>query len=249
MRIDLEKTCAGIHDIQTKLAPPEDEAPFKLAALALTFIQDVGHIHDFEDYLDSLEHVAETSRLPTFETRQEATEWLRSHANPRDALTVVIAGTRYSVACSPQAGARFLLRTPSWAELSTASPAMNRDMERSISALLSARTHSSAAESAEPIHAALLALHFIWEGKLWSDFEDYLRRISEDVPLPALRAFGTREEAEAWLHEHPRPPCFASVEISGQLYSVGYSRGSGTRVMVRAPRREELEPRDELDEE
>jgi hypothetical protein len=248
MRADIEKICADIQEVETRLASPEDREPYRAAALALTFIQYSGHLCNFEDYLDCLGRVVAVSGLFTFETRQEAEAWLRSHSAPERAAMVVIASIRYSVAYSPQSGARFLIRTPPWEELSSVRRTTSPDMDRSLAALYSARERTGSPELTRSINTAVAALHFIWEGGLVSDFEDYLRRCKKDVPLPALRTFSTREEAEAWLNEHPRPPHFAPVEIAGQRYSVGYSRDRGIRALVRSPRREELGPLEEPDQ-
>lgn len=248
MYVDIERICAGIHEVESNLVVLEDREPCRNAALALTFIQDSGHIYNFEDYLDCLERVVAVSALPTFETQQGAEAWLQRHSDATHASMVVIASIRYSVAYSPQSGARFLVRAPNWEELSSARWTTSPDMERSLAALSSARERASSPELTRSINTAVAALHFIWEGGLVRDFEDYLRRSKEDVPLPALRTFSTREEAETWLNEHPSPPHFAPVEIAGQRYSVGYSRDSGARALVRSPRREELGPLDELDE-
>lgn len=119
MRVDVEQVCTALQEVQGELSPPCEEQ-LRDAALALTFIKDSGHIHNFEDYLDGLGRVTVASRLPTFEARHAAEAWLRSHRTPPDATLVVIGGARHCVAYSLRHGEGFLIRTPSREELSSA---------------------------------------------------------------------------------------------------------------------------------
>jgi hypothetical protein len=82
---------------------------------------------------------------------------------------------------------------------------------------------------------ALLSIHFILESAQSPLFEDFLGNFDSESPCPPLCSFGTRHEADTWLNAHPRPPHGARVAIAGQRYSVGYSRDSELRVLVRGP--------------
>jgi hypothetical protein len=60
-------------------------------------------------------------------------------------------------------------------------------------------------------------------GQLYA-FEDYRRYLRSDDPPRVVKAFDTREEAEAWLAEHPDPPSSAYVLVADQYYQLVYNR-------------------------
>jgi hypothetical protein len=79
-------------------------------------------------------------------------------------------------------------------------------------------------------------------------FESFLGSVDSRALPRSLCSFGTRQEADTWLSAHPRPPHGAQVEIAGERYSVGYSRDSGLRVLVRLPSQEELDLAEQSEE-
>ncbi|HLL03636.1 MAG TPA: hypothetical protein VK539_23840 [Myxococcaceae bacterium] len=52
----------------------------------------------------------------------------------------------------------------------------------------------------------------------WPAMEYYLADLRQAEPIVPVASFGTREEAEAWLHAHPEPPERAWVSIAGEPY-------------------------------
>ncbi|HEY0093967.1 MAG TPA: hypothetical protein VGB96_06570, partial [Archangium sp.] len=98
--------------------------------------------------------------------------------------------------------------------------------------------HSSLVDL-QGLHASALALHFIHEAGCTRDFARFLTHLDE--PLPPLCSFSTREEAEVWLRNHPRPPNGATVRVGEDVLTVGYQRERGQRVLVRFPKAEEFD--------
>lgn len=100
--------------------------------------------------------------------------------------------------------------------------------------------HTRSSEELSALKTVKIALHFIQSLGESHGFEDYLRNFdSRTLPSPLL-SFTTREEADTWLKNHPAPPHGAIIGIDGNLYSVGFERKSGLRVLVRIPSTEEL---------
>ncbi len=62
------------------------------------------------------------------------------------------------------------------------------------------------------------------------------------MPPSPLCSFSTREEADAWLKNHPSPPHGASVRVGKEELSVGYWRESGLRTLLRFPESQDLTP-------
>jgi hypothetical protein len=105
---------------------------------------------------------------------------------------------------------------------------------------------SSSPEDVEGLHSAALALHFVQEAGCAEEFEHFLAHFDE--PSPPLCSFVTREEAEAWLKNHPSPPDGATVQVGEDELTVGYWPSSGRRVLLRFPKYEELDDVEEEDE-
>lgn len=83
------------------------------------------------------------------------------------------------------------------------------------------RTLQSAQSSKEKelFRIASAALMFISETGTVHSFEDYLQ-FRRDAPPYAVVAFKTREEADAWLRQHPEPPHGAFVLIGDEYHIV-----------------------------
>jgi hypothetical protein len=82
---------------------------------------------------------------------------------------------------------------------------------------------------------AIDALMFISAtGQLYG-FEDYRKSLDEEAPPLVIAAFDTREEAEAWLKDHPEPPHKANVLIAGEYHIVVYSRERNRRYLPPSP--------------
>jgi len=240
MSLDINTACGVLQRLQEKLDSPPGTEPLKTAALALHFIWGSGHLYNFEDYLTCFNQGESPTSSSSFDTRTQAEASLQQPKDPRVAHSVAITGTRYAVSHSLEHGSRFLVRVPESADLTTTPQTTTPVMTEAIVALRQARAYVHIPEEKEVIDTALLALHFILESGQSPVFESFLGRLdSKALPLP-LCSFGTRQEADLWLSSHPRPPHGARVEIEGKRYSVGYSRDSGLRVLVRLPSLAEL---------
>jgi hypothetical protein len=235
MRLDIERTCELLQKLQAKLGAPPDTDPLRAVAISLHFLWGNGHLHNFEDYLACFNRDASCTASASFDTRDQAEAWLQQPMDPRQARSMAIAGIRYCVGYSLERGVRFLVRTPENTELATARQTTSPLVNESLAALSEARAHIRSPEDMESVNTALLALHFILESGQLLGFESFLDRFDSTAPPLPLCSFSTRQEADTWLSAHPRPPHGAQVEIAGQRYSIGYSRDSGLRVLVRAP--------------
>jgi hypothetical protein len=118
---------------------------------------------------------------------------------------------------------------------------MSHDLiDRTLVLLHQVEQHTRSPEELEALKTAKLALHFILERGEQQGLEDYLKHFdSARDPVPLL-AFAARDEADTWLKTHPAPPHGALVSVAGGLYSVGFNRKSGLRILVRLPTHEEL---------
>ncbi|WNG36618.1 hypothetical protein F0U61_25290 [Archangium violaceum] len=233
MSFDIDTVCSVLQRLQSAIGAPPGTEPLRTAALALHFIWGSGHQLNFEDFLDCF-HQSD-SQTSSFDTRAQAETSLQQPMDPRRAHGMAIAGTRYSVSYSLERGARFLVRVPERAELTMAHQPPSLLMSEALAALRQARTQAHSSQDKDAVDTALLALQFISESGQSPLFENFLGSVdSRDLPR-SLCSFGTRQEADTWLSAHPRPPHGAQVEISGERYSVGYSRDGGVRALVRVP--------------
>ncbi|WP_224360440.1 head protein [Hyalangium versicolor] len=94
---------------------------------------------------------------------------------------------------------------------------------------------ASSAEEKEKLRMAVDALRFITSTGQSSDFEEYRRSLDANAPPLLSASFQTREEAEAWLNAHPRPPDQAYVLIAGEYHIVMYSPERNLRGLLRHP--------------
>jgi hypothetical protein len=97
----------------------------------------------------------------------------------------------------------------------------------------------SSPEELEALQSAALALHFIHAAGCAREFEHFLAHFDEHLPL--LCSFSTRDEAEAWLKNHPSPPDGATVQVGEEQLTVGYWPRSGRRVLLRVPKNDALD--------
>jgi hypothetical protein len=87
----------------------------------------------------------------------------------------------------------------------------------------------------ELLLAAAEALRFIQTTGQQYDFEDYREALRTEGPEMVIAAFATREEAEEWLKNHPKPPHLASVLVADEYHTVGYARESNLRRLLHTP--------------
>ncbi len=87
----------------------------------------------------------------------------------------------------------------------------------------------------ELVLSAMDALDFIESTGQSSTFEEYLRQRDSGDPPRVMASFDTREEAEAWLLNHPTPPSTAEVLIGGVYHRAIYLRELNHRKIVPWP--------------
>lgn len=85
-------------------------------------------------------------------------------------------------------------------------------------------SNASFQEQQEVMDVLLEALLFIESTGQVYVFEDYRKHLAADEPPRVAAAFGSREEAEAWLREQPAPPSSAYVLIADQYHLLVYNR-------------------------
>ncbi|HYO53374.1 head protein [Archangium sp.] len=90
-------------------------------------------------------------------------------------------------------------------------------------------------EEKELLLTAAEALRFINTTGQQYDFEDYRQDLGTEGPAQVIAAFATREEAETWLKNHPKPPHMASVLIADEYHTVYYWRDRDLRRMPSSP--------------
>ncbi|MFE8605044.1 head protein [Archangium violaceum] len=88
---------------------------------------------------------------------------------------------------------------------------------------------TESAEEKELLLTAAEALRFIITTGQRYEFDDYRQELRTEGPGMVVASFATREEAEAWLKNHPRPPYLALVLIADQYHVVRYDRDSNFR--------------------
>jgi hypothetical protein len=104
-----------------------------------------------------------------------------------------------------------------------------------LNLLGSIHENTQAPEQKELLLIAADALRFIHTTGQQYDFEDYRQDLRTTGPEMVIAAFSTREEAEAWLKNHPKPPHMALVLIADEYHAVGYARDSNLRRLLHTP--------------
>ena len=66
-------------------------------------------------------------------------------------------------------------------------------------------------------------------------FEDYRKHLASDDPPRVVASFNTREEADAWLREHPDPPSSAYVLVADHYHHLVYIREKSHRRLFPHP--------------
>lgn len=87
-------------------------------------------------------------------------------------------------------------------------------------------------EEKELLLTAADALQFIETTGQQYEFEDYRQDLRTEGPAMVIASFATREEAEAWLKKHPKPPRRAAVLIADEYHTVYYRRDTNFRKLV-----------------
>lgn len=90
-------------------------------------------------------------------------------------------------------------------------------------------------EERDLLFTAADALRFVETTGQQYDFQDYRQDLRTEGPEMVLASFATREEAEAWLKNHPKPPRRAAVLIADEYHSVYYWRDTNVRKLNHSP--------------
>lgn len=94
---------------------------------------------------------------------------------------------------------------------------------------------TESAEERELLLTAADALQFIETTGQQYEFNDYRQDLRTEGPEMVIASFATREEAEAWLKNHPKPPRRAVVLIADDYHAVYYRRDTNDRRLVPTP--------------
>jgi hypothetical protein len=230
---EVARIVGPLRKAQERLSGSPEAAAALLPAVNVShFILGSGHAHNFEEYLAGFRGTGRPL-LGVFFNQEEFTAWLTTHFVPPPRGTVEISGERYSLGYSRVSGQPRLLRLPSTETLMRPGGAEGENplwlaLDKAQEVL------GSSPEDVDALHCAALALHFIHETGCTREFARFLAHFDE--PRPPLRSFATREEAEAWLRNHPSPPHGASVQAGEEELTVGYWRERDQRVLVRFPK-------------
>jgi hypothetical protein len=95
---------------------------------------------------------------------------------------------------------------------------------KAMELLTEIRAATPAQEQQELLDVLFDALLFIDSTGQLYDFEDYRRHLVSGEPPRVVVAFESREEADAWLKDHPEPPSSAYVLIADQYHLLVYNR-------------------------
>jgi hypothetical protein len=97
------------------------------------------------------------------------------------------------------------------------------------------RANTPSAEEQELLAAAIDAMLFITSTGQRYAYLDYLQQRDANALPPVVASFETRDEADAWLKNHPEPPDGTYVLIAGQYHHVTYSREMNLRRFTPSP--------------
>ena len=82
------------------------------------------------------------------------------------------------------------------------------------------REEPRSTEEKERLLAAMDALRFIFATGQLQELEAYRKSLDEQAPPLVVATFGSREEADTWLMNHPNPPHQAYVLVRGEYHVV-----------------------------
>ena len=97
------------------------------------------------------------------------------------------------------------------------------------------RAKTQSAEEQELLAVAINAMLFITSTGQRYAFVDFLEYLESNAPPPVVASFKTREEAEAWLNNHPEPPDSTLVMIVDRYHTVSYLREMNHRRFIPLP--------------
>jgi hypothetical protein len=95
------------------------------------------------------------------------------------------------------------------------------------------RDEAGSSRRKELLQVILDTLLFIASTGQHGAFGEYLEHVEAGAPPYVIASFETKEEAEAWLRNHPSPPDSANVLIANQYHHVIYERDINIRRLLR----------------
>ena len=93
-------------------ASPDEKERFSMALDAFTFIFALGQAYGFEEYRQDRAASGPPVVIATFDTREEAEMWLKSHPEPPHHANILIAGEYFLTAYAPDINHRAILHNP-----------------------------------------------------------------------------------------------------------------------------------------
>ncbi|HEX8436468.1 hypothetical protein [Archangium sp.] len=254
----IQNTLALLHEVERHASTSEQFDALKTSKTLLHFILGRGEADEFKGFFESFD-TAPVTPLLSFATREEAETWLRNHPAPPHGATIGAANDFYTVVDARALNYRKLLRQPSPEELTQSDEeeeapeppkpgpgerfSLFKLYRRTCDNLYQLEKHISSPEELEAIRTAKIAFDFVMHVGEEYGFEDYLESIRFTRTSRPLESFANQEEAEAWLATQPEPPRPAVVSIGNALYSTGYKRRQGLRLLIRIPTQQELDTR------
>ncbi|WP_257454449.1 hypothetical protein [Archangium lipolyticum] len=256
----IQSTLVLLHGVERFASTSEQHDALENSRIALHFILERNEAIEFEEYLEGFNTARLTPAL-SFVTKEEAEAWLRVHPAPPHGAIIGVGDSLYHVAYSRELEHRKLLRLASkeeWARMAGAeeeeeeepsTPNPGRGARFSLFDLCNKtclhlhemEQRMSSPEELEAIRIAKIAFHFVMDIGEHHGFEEFLGTLHSTRVSRPVRSFATREEAYSWLETQPSPPPPAVVAIGSELYSVGFNRRKGLRVLIRIPTRRELD--------
>jgi hypothetical protein len=255
-------TLTLLQRVEQHASTPEQLEALKNSKLTLHLILGRGESGEFAEFLKSRGQSYPPPFL-SFTTKEEADAWLRNHPAPPHGATIEAAGESYTVAYRREPDFRKLLPLPSKEEMAQLeateeegeaeeevpppSPSHGTRIDffdcykRTLFYLYELEQPPSSPEELMAIWTAKIAFDFIGYVGEWHGFEEYMESIRAPRNSRPLQSFATREDADSWLEHQPEPLPPAVVAIGSELFSVGYNRRRGLRLLIRIPPQQELD--------
>ncbi|MFY0583212.1 hypothetical protein ACN28S_60975 [Cystobacter fuscus] len=106
---ELVRRAAGFFEqIRDEPQPARERALALVIIDALHFIASTGQLEDFKNYLEELDSNEPPRVVASFETREQAENWLKNHPSPPHCASILIAGRYHTVAHDRETNGRYL---------------------------------------------------------------------------------------------------------------------------------------------
>jgi hypothetical protein len=250
----IQRTLALLHGVERHASTPEEHDALANSRHVLHFIRERNEAGEFEASLNRFSTGPRSPAL-SFTTKEDAEAWLQAHPAPPHGALMKAGEALYQVAYSRELGSRKLLPLPpqeEWARMEASEEEADEEprtlnpshdtrfnvfdlFEKTCLHLHELEQRMSSPEELDALRTAKLAFHFVMNVGESLGLEAYLETLEASMSSPPVLSFATRQEADSWLAQQPEPPPPAVVAIGSGLYSVGYNRRRGGRVLLRIP--------------